>query len=92
MLVRSTPITASRTELTDPFTLLTCRPTAFLGDTLSADPHLVMRHMVALQSVDVAAQILGHIAKVIRSSDPEGAVDLIGMTELQGRLKRAGSI
>ena len=63
-----------------------------LGDTLSADPHLVMRHMVALQSVDVAAQILGHIAKVIRSSDPEGAVDLIGMTELQGRLKRAGSI
>ncbi|MEP7131248.1 MAG: hypothetical protein ABI770_08985 [Sphingomicrobium sp.] len=63
-----------------------------MGDTLSADPTLIMRHMVALQSVDVAAQILGHIAKVIRSSDPEGAVDLIGMSELKGRLKRAGSI
>jgi hypothetical protein len=59
-----------------------------MGDTLSADPQLVMRHMVALQSVDIAGQILGHIANVIRSSDPEGAVDLIGMCDLRGRLKR----
>lgn len=63
-----------------------------MGDTLSADPNLVMRHMVTLQSVDIAAQTLGHIATIIRSSDPEGAVDLIGMSELKGRLKRAGGI
>jgi hypothetical protein len=59
-----------------------------MGDTLSADPQLVMRHMVALQSIDIAGQILGHIANVIRSSDPEGAVDVIGMCDLRGRLKR----
>jgi len=63
-----------------------------MGDALSADPNLVMRHMVSLQSVDIAGQILGHIANVVRSSDPEGAVDLIGMSELRGRLKRAGGI
>jgi hypothetical protein len=59
-----------------------------MGDTLSADPQLVMRHMVALQSIDIAGQILGHVANIIRSSDPEGAVDLIGMCDLRGRLKR----
>ena len=59
-----------------------------MGDTLSSDPNLVMRHMVALQSIDIAGQILGHVANIIRSSDPEGAVDLIGMCELRGRLRR----
>ncbi len=63
-----------------------------MGDALSADPQLVMRHMVALQSIDIAGQILSHIANVIRSSDPEGAVELIGMCDLRGRLKRAGGI
>jgi len=63
-----------------------------MGDTLSADSNLVMRHMVSLQSVDIAGQILGHIANVIRSSDPEGAVDRIGMSELKGRLRRAGGM
>lgn len=59
-----------------------------MGDTLSADPNLVIRHMVALQSIDIAGQILGHVANVVRSSDPEGAVDLIGMCDLRARLKR----
>jgi hypothetical protein len=59
-----------------------------MGDTLSSDPHLVVRHMVALQSVDIVGQILGHVANVVRSSDPNGAVDLIGMCDLKGRLKR----
>jgi hypothetical protein len=59
-----------------------------MGDALSADPNLVMRHMVTLQSIDIAGQIIGHVANVTRSSDPEGAVDLIGMSELRGRLKR----
>ncbi|HZC38505.1 MAG TPA: hypothetical protein VE221_07505 [Sphingomicrobium sp.] len=63
-----------------------------MGDALSTDPQLVMRHMVALQSIDIAGQILGHIANVIRSSDPKAAVELIGMCELRGRLKRLGSV
>ena len=59
-----------------------------MGDSLSVDPGVVMRHMVSLQSVDIVAQILGHIANVVRSSDPEGAVERIGMSELKARLKR----
>jgi hypothetical protein len=63
-----------------------------MGDTLSADPLVVGRHMTSLQTVDIAGQILGHIANVIRSSDPKGAVDLIGMCDLKGRLKRSGGV
>ncbi len=62
------------------------------GDTLSSDPNLVMRHLVLLQSVDIVGQILGHLADVIRSSDPDGAVERIGMCELKGRLKRSGGV
>lgn len=62
------------------------------GDALSSDPNLVMRHMVLLQSVDIVCQIIGHVADVIRSSDPEGAVERIAMGELKGRLKRSGGI
>ena len=59
-----------------------------LGDRLSGDSAVVMRHMVALQSLDVVGQMLGHIAAVIRSSDRPGAVERIGMAELRARLKR----
>jgi hypothetical protein len=63
-----------------------------MGDTLSADPSVVTRHMVPLQSIDIAGQLLGSIANIIRSSDPDSAVDLIENSELKGRLKRAGGI
>jgi hypothetical protein len=59
-----------------------------MGDTLSSDPQLIVRHMVLLQAVDIVGQVLGHVANVIRSSDPEGAVDRIGMCELKARLTR----
>jgi hypothetical protein len=63
-----------------------------MGNALSSDHLLVVRHMVSLQSVDIAGQILGHIASVIRSSDPAAAVDRIGMSELKGRLQRKGGV
>jgi hypothetical protein len=63
-----------------------------MGDALSADPNLVMRHMVSLQSVDIAGQILGHVANVIRSSDPNGAVERIGMCDMKARLQRKGGV
>ena len=59
-----------------------------MGDALAADPALLVRHGVALQSVDICGQILGHVADVIRSSDRDGAVERIGMCELKARLKR----
>lgn len=59
-----------------------------MGDEFSTDPALVMRHSVPLQSIDIVGQVLGHIAAVVRSADPDGAVDRIGMCELKARLKR----
>jgi hypothetical protein len=63
-----------------------------MGDELSSDMAVVMRHAVALQSVDIIGQMLGHIAAVTRSSAPERAVQRIGMVELKGRLTRRGGV
>jgi hypothetical protein len=63
-----------------------------MGDELAADMSVVMRHAVALQSVDIVGQMLGHIAAVTRSSAPERAVERIGMCELKARLTRRGAV
>ena len=63
-----------------------------MGDELSADMNVVMRHAVALQSIDIVGQMLGHIANVTRSSAPERAVEKIGMCELKARLTRRGGV
>jgi hypothetical protein len=59
-----------------------------MGDELAADMGVVMRHSVALQSVDIVGQMLGHIANAIRARDTEAAVDRIGMCDLKARLTR----
>jgi hypothetical protein len=59
-----------------------------MGEALSGDGFLIARHTVSLQAIDIVGQILGHVANVVRSSDPKGAVDRIGMTDLKGRLQR----
>lgn len=59
-----------------------------MGDALSADLGVVMRHAVSLQSIDIIGQLLGHIAAVTRSSAPDRAVERIGMCELKARLTR----
>ena len=63
-----------------------------MGDELSADMGVVMRHGVALQTVDIVGQMLGHIANVTRAAAPELAVDKIGMCELKARLTRRGTV
>ena len=63
-----------------------------MGDELAADMGVVMRHGVALQTVDIVGQMLGHIANVTRSAAPDLAVDRIGMCELKARLTRRGSV
>jgi hypothetical protein len=63
-----------------------------MGDALSCDPTIVGRHMISLQAVDIVGQMMGHIANVVRSSDPDGAVDRIGMSDLKGRLQRKPAI
>jgi hypothetical protein len=63
-----------------------------MGDELSADMGVVMRHGVALQTVDIVGQMLGHIANVTRAAAPHLAVDKIGMCELKARLTRRGTV
>ena len=58
------------------------------GDDLAGNPAVIARHATALQSFDIVGQMLGHLAAVIRSSDPEEAVERVGMTELKARLSR----
>jgi hypothetical protein len=63
-----------------------------MGDALSADPTVIARHVVTLQSVDVVGQMLGHIAGVVRSSDRAAMVERIGMGDLKARLQRRGGV
>jgi len=62
------------------------------ADQLSRDPILIRRHALALQSFDKISQILIHIADIIRSSDPNGAVETIRMGDLKARLRRSGAL
>jgi hypothetical protein len=59
-----------------------------MGDSLCDDAVFLARHQVTLQTVDLLAQILGHLATVIGSADREKAVSQIGMVELRNRLGR----
>ena len=59
-----------------------------MGEELSADLDVLIRHGVSLQTVDIAGQILGHIANIVRSDDSDAAVERIGMCELRARLQK----
>lgn len=59
-----------------------------MGDALCDDPILLAKHQVALQSIDLLAQMLGHIASVVGAADRGDAVSRIGMVELRNRLTR----
>jgi hypothetical protein len=63
-----------------------------MGDELASDSLFVGRHLAELQTVDIVGQMLGHIASVVRSSDPPAAVDAIGMGELKARLMRRNAL
>jgi hypothetical protein len=59
-----------------------------MGEELSADLDVLVRHGVALQTVDIAGQILGHVANIVRADDSDAAVERIGMCELRARLEK----
>jgi hypothetical protein len=59
-----------------------------LGDDLSAEPLIVMRHAEKLQNLDISTQILGHVAALLVSADPERSIDSITMSSLRKRLQR----
>lgn len=69
-----------------------CRMLDLTGYELSDDPIAVARHVVSLQYLDKACQILGHIANVMRSTNPQSAVEGIAMGDLKARLMRRGAL
>lgn len=60
-----------------------------MGDELSASVAVLADHGVALQSVDIVSQMLGHIANVVRANDRPDAIERIGMGELKAKLAAA---
>lgn len=59
-----------------------------LGDDLSAEPMIVVRYADKLQNLDLASQILGHLATLLVAEQPELAVKAISMGSLRNRLQR----
>jgi hypothetical protein len=59
-----------------------------MGDDLVSEPVVVRHHARALQSIDIASQILGHLAAIMVADDRAAAVEQIGMSDLRARLKR----
>ena len=59
---------------------------------VSRDTLTVARHGSALKTVDAVGQTLGQLAVVLRSSQPDAAVDLVPSADLRGRLQRAGGV
>jgi hypothetical protein len=68
------------------------RMLAALGDELSMVAAVVAGVGSGVLSVVVVAQVLGHLAAVVRAEDAEQAVERIGMAELKARLKRRGGV
>ncbi len=59
-----------------------------VGDELIAEPLFVQRHAQTLQGIDLASQILAHVAAIIVAENREDAIERIGMEDLRARLKR----
>jgi hypothetical protein len=59
-----------------------------LGDELIAEPLVLNRYGRSLQGLDLAGQILGHVAAIIAAADKAEVVEQIGMEDLRARLKR----
>lgn len=63
---------------------------ASLGDQLIGDAAVVQGHARGLQDLDLAGQILSHLAAIIMADDQAATIDRIGMEDLRSRLKRPG--
>jgi hypothetical protein len=59
-----------------------------VGDALVSDPSVVHRHLQTLQGIDMANQILAHIADILVAPDRAAAIDGLGMEDLRTRLTR----
>lgn len=58
-----------------------------LGNKLAADPIVLQRHAQTMQSFDLIAQMLGHVATVTQTADRAAAIERV-MPEMRARLGR----
>ena len=59
-----------------------------LGEELTDDPIVVQRHLQAVQTLDRASQILGHLGAVLSAPDRLATAQAISLQELRERLLR----
>lgn len=59
-----------------------------LGGWFAADPILLQRYGLQLQSIDLMEQVLRHLGRLIAAADREAALDQVSLKELQARLRR----
>lgn len=59
-----------------------------VGSSLADDPTVIVRHSIDLQELDITIQVLGHLARLINSEEPEALLETLGMHELKRRLGR----
>lgn len=57
-----------------------------MGTELGDDLFVLQRHQGLLQKFDVASQLLGHLAGVLKAEDRVAAIEAIGMEDLRARL------
>lgn len=62
-----------------------------LGERLVEDPHVIARHLEALQNLDRASQILEHLGSILGAEDPGAAAQAVVMQDLRARLLRPSS-
>jgi hypothetical protein len=59
-----------------------------LGEEVADDPIVLQRHMLALQNLDRASQMLEHICAILSAPDRLAAAESVKMQELRTRLLR----
>jgi hypothetical protein len=63
-----------------------------LGGSLADDPAVISRHSAEVQDLDITAQALGHLERLLASGTPEECLATIGMDDLRRRLERASPL
>jgi hypothetical protein len=63
-----------------------------LGGRLAEDPAVISRHASEVQHLDITAQALGHLTRLLASDAPEEQLAAIGMEDLRRRLERTSTL
>jgi hypothetical protein len=63
-----------------------------LGNELSGDPAMVVRHAARLHDIDVSVLTLGHVGRLLTAPDPSEALRIIDMDDLRRRLHRSSRL